>query len=114
MRYTFGVPELGDGIGFVIIAMGVFGFAEIITNLTGGVLEREVVPAKITGLWPTRKDVAEAGPAVVRGTLLGTILGVLPGGGAMLSSFASYALEKKIARHPERFGKGAIEGVAGP
>jgi TctA family transporter len=114
MRYTFGVPELGDGIGFVIIAMGVFGFAEIITNLTGGALQREVVATKITGLWPSRRDVLDAAPAAIRGTILGSLLGVLPGGGAMLSSFASYALEKKISRHPERFGKGAIEGVAGP
>ncbi len=114
LRYTFGVPELSDGIGFVIIAMGVFGFAEIITNLTGGALTRKVVADRITGLWPGRKELREAAPAVVRGTVLGSVLGVLPGGGAMLSSFASYALEKKLSRHPERFGKGAIEGVAGP
>jgi TctA family transporter len=114
MRYTFGVPELGDGIGFVIIAMGIFGFAEIITNLTGGALDRNVVAGKITGLWPGMKELKEAAAAIVRGTVLGSILGVLPGGGAMLSSFASYALEKKISKHPERFGKGAIEGVAGP
>jgi putative tricarboxylic transport membrane protein len=114
LRYTFGVPELGDGIGFVIIAMGVFGFAEIISNLTSGGAQRDVVTKKISGLWPSRADVRQAAPAVVRGTILGSVLGVLPGGGAMLSSFASYALEKKLARDPSRFGKGAIEGVAGP
>jgi TctA family transporter len=113
LRYTFGIPELGDGIGFVIIAMGVFGFAEIITNLST-VTTREVFTARIEGLWPGRKDLRRAAPAVLRGTILGSVLGVLPGGGAMLSSFASYALEKKIAKDPSRFGHGAIEGVAGP
>jgi TctA family transporter len=113
LRYTFGIPELGDGIGFVVVAMGVFGFAEIISNLTTGVA-RETFTAKIHGLWPGRKELRAAGPAIVRGTLLGSLLGVLPGGGAMLSSFASYALEKKISRTPERFGHGAIEGLAGP
>ena len=114
IRYAFGIPELSDGIGFVIIAMGVFGFAEIISNLTTGVGEREVVTHKISGLWPSRKDFRQAAPAIARGTVLGSLMGVLPGGGAMLSSFASYALEKKLARDPSRFGKGAIEGVAGP
>jgi TctA family transporter len=113
LRYTFGVPELGDGIGFVIIAMGVFGFAEIVTNLTGGTA-REVFTDRIEGLWPGRKELRQAAPAILRGTVLGSVLGVLPGGGAMLSSFASYALEKKLARDPSRFGRGAIEGVAGP
>jgi putative tricarboxylic transport membrane protein len=112
-RYTFGIPELGDGIGFVIIAMGVFGFAEIITNLTAGT-SRDVVTSRIERLWPGRKDLRAAAPAILRGTVLGSVLGVLPGGGAMLSSFASYALEKKIAKDPSRFGRGAIEGVAGP
>ena len=112
-RYTFGVPELGDGIGFVIIAMGVFGFAEIVANLTSGT-SREVFTDRIEGLWPGRKELRQAAPAILRGTVLGSVLGVLPGGGAMLSSFASYALEKKLAKDPSRFGKGAIEGVAGP
>jgi TctA family transporter len=113
LRFTFGVPELGDGIGFVIIAMGVFGFAEIISNLSVG-LHREVFTKRIEGLWPGRKDLRRAAPAIVRGTALGSVLGVLPGGGAMLSSFASYALEKKLSREPQRFGRGAIEGVAAP
>jgi TctA family transporter len=113
LRFTFGVTELGDGIGFVIIAMGVFGFAEIITNL-GSDTHREVTAHRIEGLWPGREELRRAAPAIVRGTVLGSLLGVLPGGGAMLSSFASYALEKKISRDPHRFGHGAIEGVAGP
>jgi putative tricarboxylic transport membrane protein len=113
LRYTFGIPELGDGIGFVIIAMGVFGFAEIINNLTAGT-SRDVVAARIEGLWPGRKDLRRAAPAIVRGTVLGSLLGVLPGGGAMLSSFAAYALEKKLSKEPGRFGRGAIEGVAAP
>ncbi len=113
LRYTFGITELGDGIGFVIIAMGVFGFAEIIGNLGTGVT-REVFTQRIGGLWPARDEFRRSVPAVLRGTVLGSVLGVLPGGGAMLSSFASYALEKKLARDPSRFGKGAVEGVAGP
>jgi TctA family transporter len=114
MRYTFGVPELGDGIGFVIIAMGLFGFAEIISNLGADQSSRQVVAHRIDRLWPNRREFRESFPAILRGTILGSILGVLPGGGAMLSSFASYALEKKIAKDPSRFGRGAIEGVAGP
>ncbi len=113
LRYTFGIVELGDGIGFVIIAMGVFGFAEIIGNLATGVT-REVFTQRIGGLWPARHEFRQAVPAALRGTVLGSFLGVLPGGGAMLSSFASYALEKRLAKDPSRFGKGAVEGVAGP
>jgi putative tricarboxylic transport membrane protein len=112
-RYTFRIPELTDGLGFVPIAMGVFGLSEIILNLetSGG---PRVVMSEIRGLLPTWKDIRESWAPVVRGTFLGSILGVLPGGGAVLSSFASYTLEKRIARDPSRFGKGAIEGVAGP
>jgi TctA family transporter len=113
-RYSFDIPELTDGIGFVVIAMGVFGFGEIIANLSRPAEHREVFTKDVKGLWPTRKDFSEAWPAVVRGTTLGSVLGVLPGGGALLSSFASYTLEKKIAKDPSRFGKGAIQGVAGP
>jgi putative tricarboxylic transport membrane protein len=112
-RYTFGIPELTDGLGFVPIAMGVFGLSEIILNLEKK-QDRRVVSSEIRGLWPTRKDLRSSWAAVVRGTFLGSILGVLPGGGAVLSSFASYTLEKRLARDPSRFGKGAIEGVAGP
>jgi TctA family transporter len=112
-RYSFGIPELSDGIGFVAIAMGVFGFAEIIVNLEHREA-REVFTNKVSGLWIKWKDFKEAFPAIARGTLLGSGLGILPGGGALLSAFASYTLEKKIAKDPSQFGKGAIQGVAGP
>ena len=112
-RFAFGVPELIDGLGIVSVAMGLFGFAEILTNLESKE-KREVLTAKIGGLWLTKQQFKEAWPAVLRGTGLGSILGLLPGGGAMLASFGSYALEKKMAKDPSRFGKGAIQGVAGP
>ena len=112
-RFTFGIPELSDGIGVVVVAMGLFGFAEIILNLQS-TEKREVIKAKLEGLWLTKRQLREAAPAVLRGTALGSVLGVLPGGGAMLSSFASYSLEKKFAKDPSEFGKGAIRGVAGP
>ncbi|MCG5241013.1 tripartite tricarboxylate transporter permease [Azospirillum doebereinerae] len=113
MRFTFDIPQLYDGLDFVPLAMGLFGLAEIIINLeeTEG---RGVSPAPIARLWPSLADFREAWPAAVRGTALGTILGILPGGGATLSAFAAYALEKKVARDPGRFGHGAIQGVAGP
>jgi TctA family transporter len=114
-RFSFDIPELTDGIGFVVIAMGVFGFGEIIANLGQPEEEREVFTKEVKGLWPTREDFKEAFPSVLRGTALGSILGVLPGGGALLASFASYTLEKKVTRNPRvPFGKGAIQGVAGP
>ncbi|MGP9811512.1 tripartite tricarboxylate transporter permease [Rhodopseudomonas sp. NSM] len=114
-RMTFGIPEFADGLGFATVAMGVFGFAEIIRNLDGGTeADRQLVQQKITGLMPTRKDLRDAAPAIARGTVLGSLLGILPGGGAVISSFAAYTLEKKISRTPYRFGRGAIEGVAGP
>ena len=112
-RFTFGINELADGIGVVSVAMGLFGFAEIISNLESAE-KREIFVTRITGLWITRDQFRQAWPAVLRGTGLGSVLGLLPGGGALLASFASYALEKKIAADPSRFGKGAIEGVAGP
>jgi Uncharacterized protein conserved in bacteria len=112
-RFTFGLPQLYDGIDFVPLAMGLFGLTEIITSLeqTGGA-GRTTAP--ISTLWPSRQDVRKAGPAAVRGTVLGTLLGILPGGGATLASFAAYSLEKKLSRRPDRFGRGAIEGVASP
>jgi TctA family transporter len=112
-RYTFGVAELSDGISFVALAMGVFGFSEIIVNLqeTG---KREVFTKSVSGLWLTRKEFRQVLAPIARGTGIGSILGILPGGGAMLSAFASYMVEKKLAKDPSRFGKGAIEGVAGP
>ncbi|MEO5763752.1 MAG: tripartite tricarboxylate transporter permease [Casimicrobiaceae bacterium] len=112
-RFDFGIAELSDGIGVVVVAMGLFGFAEIILNLEN-TEKREFISTKVKGLWLTREQFRQAWPAVLRGTGLGSILGVLPGGGAMLSSFASYSLEKKIADDPSQFGKGAIQGVAGP
>ncbi|MBS0447065.1 MAG: tripartite tricarboxylate transporter permease [Proteobacteria bacterium] len=113
-RYSFDVPELTDGIGFVVIAMGVFGFGEIIANLGRPAEHREVFTKDVKGLWPTKQDFREAWPAVVRGTALGSLLGVLPGGGALLASFAAYSVEKKVAGRNGRFGKGDIRGVAGP
>src|SRR5262245_8910781 len=113
-RFSFDVPELSDGIGFVGVAMGVFGFAEIIANLEKA-QHREVFTDKVQGLLPSGKQFKDAAPAIARGTLIGSILGILPGGGALLASFASYTLEKKIARNPDPpFGKGNIKGVAGP
>jgi len=113
-RMTFDVPELSDGIGFVTVAMGVFGFAEIIRNLEGSAEDRSIVQAKVTGLMPTRKDLKDSAGAIGRGTIIGSILGILPGGGAVIASFAAYTFEKRFAKHPERFGNGAIEGVAAP
>ena len=112
-RLTFDRLELLDGVGLVPIVMGLFGVAEILANLEQK-LEREVIKANIGSLWPTLSDWAESKWPIIRGTVLGFFLGILPGGGAVIASFASYALEKKMSRTPERFGKGAIEGVAGP
>ena len=112
-RLTFGRLELLDGIGIVPVVMGLFGVAEILSNLERS-LEREVVRARIGNLWPSRADWAASRWPIARGTVLGFFVGTLPGGGAVISSFASYALEKKLSRTPERFGQGAIEGVAGP
>jgi TctA family transporter len=112
-RFAFDIPELIDGIGVVAVAMGLFGFAEIVSNLES-TEKRAIVAAKVKGLWLTGKQLRQAAPAVLRGTALGSVLGLLPGGGAMLASFAAYTVEKKVAKDPSRFGKGAIEGVAGP
>ena len=113
LRYTFGVGELADGLGIVAIAVGVFGIAEIFRNLEDE-QEREVGVKAVSGLMPSAADLKASAAPIARGTVIGTILGVLPGGGALLASFASYAVEKKLAKNPLRFGKGAIEGVAGP
>ena len=112
-RMTFGIPPLSDGLDFVPVAMGMFGLAEIMANLERNEV-RQVVSQKLRDLVPTRADLKAAFPAMLRGTAIGSALGVLPGGGAALPPFTAYALEKKIARDPQRFGKGAIEGVAGP
>ena len=112
-RMAFDIPELADGIGFVTLAMGVFGFAEVMRNLEH-TSSREIVQSKITGLMPTAKDLRAAAPAIARGTILGSILGILPGGGAVIAAFAAYTFEKKVSKNPEKFGRGAIEGVAAP
>src|SRR2546429_887260 len=114
-RMAFNIPELADGLGFATVAMGVFGFAEIIRNLdVGGESDRELVQQKVTGLMPTRKDMIDSTPAILRGTVLGSILGILPGGGAVIASFAAYTLEKKVSKTPQKFGRGVIQGVAAP
>jgi TctA family transporter len=112
-RFTFGISTLFDGIDFVVVVMGLFGLAEIISSLDYE-KKKEILTTKVSGLMPTRSDLKASWKAVIRGTVLGSVLGILPGGGAILSSFASYALEKRIASDPSRFGIGAIEGVAGP
>ncbi|HEY0885431.1 MAG TPA: tripartite tricarboxylate transporter permease [Ramlibacter sp.] len=112
-RYSFNVPEPTDGLNFVALAMGLFGFAEIASNLEQGE-HRETFTNKVTNLFPTKEDFRRMIPAAARGTALGTLLGMLPGGGATLSAFASYTVEKKMSRRPQEFGHGAIEGVAGP
>ncbi len=112
-RMTMGIAELSDGIDFAVLAMGIFGFAEIIRNLEN-VETRDVVRNKIGRLLPSWQDIKDSAMPVLRGTGIGAILGILPGNGAVLGPFASYTIEKKIAKDPSRFGKGAIEGVAGP
>jgi len=112
-RFCFGIPELADGVGFVALAMGLFGIAEIIKSLERKE-ERHILKNKLSGFWMKKKDLKEAAPAVARGTITGSLLGILPGGGAILASFISYMLEKKISRNPESFGKGNIRGVASP
>lgn len=113
-RFAFGIPDLSDGIDFVPLAMGIFGLSEIIMNLSRHEDERTVLASTVSRLWPSRSDFARAWPATLRGTALGSVLGILPGGGALLSSFAAYTLEKKLSKYPQEFGRGAVEGVAGP
>jgi len=113
LRFSFGIGEISNGIDFVVVAIGIFAFTEILLNLERTETQRSFTQ-NVKGIWPSWLDIKQAFPAILRGTGLGTVLGVLPGGGALLASFAAYALEKKISRHPETFGKGAIEGVAGP
>ena len=113
VRFTFDISDLFDGIGFVPLAMGVFGIAEIIANLTNPE-RRDLVSSKVSGLMPTREDIRRSIAPILRGTFLGGLLGILPGGGAILASFSAYTLEKKLSRTPEKFGTGMIEGVAAP
>ncbi|MGO7133561.1 tripartite tricarboxylate transporter permease [Rhizobium leguminosarum] len=113
-RFTFGFDELFEGIDFTCVAIGIFGLAEIIKNLATGAGQQPLPISPIAENYPKKEDFRAAWPAMLRGSFVGSFLGLLPGGGALLSSFAAYGLEKKISKTPDRFGKGAIEGVAGP
>lgn len=112
-RFTFGVRELFSGINFVSVAVGIFGVAEILRNLENE-QSRDVLVKSVKNIWPRRDDFKRSFGPVLRGTALGSVLGVLPGGGHILASFASYSAEKRLSKHPQEFGQGAIEGVAGP
>ena len=112
-RFTFGSFTLTDGVGLVPVAMGLFGIAEVLTNLEQQAV-RDVFKTKIKGLLPTRQDWKESMGPIARGSIIGFFLGILPGGGAILASFTSYAVEKRVSKNPDAFGKGAIAGVAGP
>jgi len=109
-RYAFNIPALWDGIGIVVIAMGVFGFSEVISNLEKKE-DREVFTNEVTTLYPTRDDLKRMVMPGIRATLLGTAVGILPGGNTAIASFGAYVLEKKVSKHRDEFGKGAIEGV---
>lgn len=113
VRFDFGMPEFYDGISFAIVAMGIFGLGEIAYNLFHGEHAKVRVPS-LRNLYPTKQELKGSVAPTIRGSLLGSVLGMLPGGGALISSFASYAVEKRIAKDPNRFGKGAVEGVAAP
>ena len=113
MRFTFGIIELQDGIGLVPLVMGLFGISEVLISLEESG-EVTILKEKIKGLLPNLKDWMDSIRAIIRGTFLGFFLGILPGGGAVVASFVSYAVEKRFSKHPEKFGTGAIEGVAGP
>jgi TctA family transporter len=115
-RFTFDIPELSDGISFVVVAMGVFGYGEIISNLAKSAEQREIFTSKVSGLMPTKQDFQRMVPAVLRGTAIGSALGILPGGGALLSAFAAYTIEKKTKLQAGEvpFGQGNIRGVAAP
>jgi putative tricarboxylic transport membrane protein len=115
MRFALGVFELSDGIGIVPVIMGLFGISEVLANLeTLSETKKDIYGGKITGLFPTLQDWVDSKWAIIRGSIIGFFLGVLPGGGALIASFVSYAVEKKVSKYPEKFGKGAMEGVAGP
>jgi putative tricarboxylic transport membrane protein len=112
-RFTFNIQSLLDGVGVVPVAMGLFGISEVLLNLETEI-RRDILTTKVKNLFPTLKDWADSRWSIVRGSILGFFLGIIPGGGAVVASFASYALERKVSKHPEEFGKGAIQGVAGP
>ena len=111
-RFTFGIPELYDGLGFVPVVMGLFGVAEIL--LVAEAPFRRLLDTKIVGLWPTRDEWKRSSGAIGRGTIIGFVLGLIPGVGAVIPTFMAYILEKRISKHPEKFGTGVIEGVASP
>ena len=115
-RFSFGFPELTDGLSFTVVAMGLFGFAEILSNLSQNAetQSRDILTKKIDHLYPTKEDMKRSAWPIARGTALGAFFGALPGAGPTIAAFSSYALEKKLTKRPELFGKGAIEGVAGP
>lgn len=113
-RYTLGLTALSGGIDIVPMVMGLFGISEVLLNIENSCFARDIFQTEIKELLPTRQDWKDSAGAITRGSILGSLLGVIPGGGAVLASFASYALEKKVARHPEKFGSGDIRGVAGP
>jgi putative tricarboxylic transport membrane protein len=112
-RFTFDIPDLLDGVGLAPLAMGLFGISEILLNVEKSI-RQDILTSKVKGLFPTLQDWRRAIGAILRGTGIGFFLGILPGGGAVLSSFVSYAVEKRISKHPQEFGHGAIEGVAAP
>ena len=113
-RFTFGVIEIAEGLGLVPVVMGLFGISEVLVNIEQELKTSSIVEGKIKNLLPNLKDWRDSKWPIIRGSILGFFIGILPGGGALISSFASYAIEKKVSKHPEKFGKGAIEGVAGP
>ncbi len=112
-RFEFGIPELADGIDLIPLAMGLFGISEVLTNVERP-FKRVIYETKIKNLLPNREDWRRSTGPIIRGSFLGFLLGILPGGGAILASFVSYSVEKKVSKHPEKFGRGAIEGIAGP
>lgn len=113
LRYTFGLAELWDGVDIIVVAVGLFTIAEIIVSLEN-MERRDSVIGKINTLWPSWQDIKRMTPAILRGSSIGSIVGVMPGAGLSVASFLSYTVEKRVSRNPEKFGKGAIEGVAGP
>jgi putative tricarboxylic transport membrane protein len=113
-RFTFGINELSDGVGVIPLIMGVFGVCEVLENIEREISTRTTFKTTIRNLWPTFRDWADSAWAIIRGTFLGFFIGILPGGSGTITTFISYTLERKLSKHPERFGKGAIEGVAGP
>ena len=112
-RFTFGLPKLTDGFDFVVVAMGLFGVAEVLSNVEAPEV-RDIFQTALKNLLPTREDWRRCWASVARGSFLGFFIGILPGGGAIISSFMAYAVEKRVSKHPEQFGHGAIEGVAAP